>query len=286
MTCSYSNLPYIAPFTEGSSLATGLYTHGHPNSTYWILSIHDQEFNIAEATASYITSLQLPSQSNLILFILVHHNPTTRTTYADNQVIFNQMKHSYSPSLIDTSTATPSIVPCGFKVVVLPTHPTALAHIRQSPSNPLASNWEEVIFNNYNKMQHIGIWSTPLLRSSVPSTKTLLCPCISFCVKDTATPNTYKLQSHTCADESKMKQYLDFATSYPPLAPLTVLHCSWHCLPPFASLYMSLTYPTPFRTASYLTLQSASTSLCPPFAWTVFIANGRIINYYPRTLVN
>lgn len=161
-------------FTRGSSLATGLSTHGPPNSTYWILSIQHQEFNTAEAAASYITSLQLPSQSNLILFIMVHHNPTTHTQYADNWAIFNQIKLSYHSSSIEPTTPSSSVVPCGFKVVVLPTRPTASAHIGQLSSNPLASDWKEAIFHNCNKMQCTGTWSAPLLCFSVPSSKTIL----------------------------------------------------------------------------------------------------------------
>ncbi len=59
-TCSYNNLPYFAAYAKGSSLATSLHKHGPPNSTFWILSVQDKEFNTAEATASYIKSLQQP----------------------------------------------------------------------------------------------------------------------------------------------------------------------------------------------------------------------------------
>ncbi len=72
-------------------------------------------------------------------------------------------------------------------------------------------------FDNYSKMQRTGTWSAPLLRSSIPPGKAILRPRISFRVKDTSTTNTYELQGRTCADGSKMTQYLDFAESYSPV---------------------------------------------------------------------
>ncbi len=60
-TCSYYNLPFIINYTKGTSLTTGLSKHGHTSSTFWVPSINDWEFNTAESTATYITSLQLPS---------------------------------------------------------------------------------------------------------------------------------------------------------------------------------------------------------------------------------
>ncbi len=45
-SCSYNNLPYFTTFVKGSSLATSLSKYGPPNSTFWILSIQNQEFNI------------------------------------------------------------------------------------------------------------------------------------------------------------------------------------------------------------------------------------------------
>jgi hypothetical protein len=58
-TCSYYNLPFISHYTKGTLLATSLSKHGHTSSTFLVLSVNDQEFNTAESTAHYITSLQL-----------------------------------------------------------------------------------------------------------------------------------------------------------------------------------------------------------------------------------
>jgi hypothetical protein len=193
-TCSCYNLPFISHYTKGTLLATSLSKHGHTSSTFWVLSVNDQEFNTAESTAHYITSLQLPSQSRLILFILVHRHPATRSTYADNRAIFNQIKLFYHQDIPDTTPPSPSIVPTGLKVVSLPDCPMAPAHIGQLSSNPLASDWKEAVFDNYSKMQCTGTWSAPLLRSSIPPGKAILRPRISFHVKDTSTANTYGIR--------------------------------------------------------------------------------------------
>jgi hypothetical protein len=101
------SLPYFAAFIKGSSLATSLHKHGPPNSTFWILSIQDKEFNTTEAAAFYIKSLQHPSTPTLILFILVCHPSSTCTTYADNRAIFNQMKLFYRSLSSDQPTSVP-----------------------------------------------------------------------------------------------------------------------------------------------------------------------------------
>jgi hypothetical protein len=147
----------------------------------------------------------------------------TQSKYADNRAIFNQICLSYHHHIDDSSPPLPTIAPTGVKVISLPNCPVAPQHIGQLSSNPLISDWKEAIFNNYLKMQQTGTWSAPILRSSIPSHKSLLRPRISFHVKDTTTPNAYELQGRTCANGSNMKQFIDFTDSYSPVGPIDSL---------------------------------------------------------------
>jgi hypothetical protein len=131
MNCTYYNVPCINSFVKGTSLATGLAQYGPCNSTFWLLSINDTEFNNAATAACYLTSLQLLSKTNLILFILVHQTAPTRSQYADNRAIFNQIKLPYCPTMSSSDPPTPTIVPHGLKVITLPDRPVAPAHIGQ-----------------------------------------------------------------------------------------------------------------------------------------------------------
>jgi hypothetical protein len=76
-------------------IASSLSPHGHHNSTYWILSINHTEFSTAEAAAGYISSSQLPNTTTTIIFILALRQDSTRSKYADNRAIFNQIRLSY-----------------------------------------------------------------------------------------------------------------------------------------------------------------------------------------------
>jgi len=62
-----------------------------------------------------------------------------------------------------------------------------------------------------------GTFSAPLLRSSVPSNKTIFCPRVTCKVKDTSTPNHFDLYARTCADGSIQKENVDFTDSYSPV---------------------------------------------------------------------
>jgi hypothetical protein len=84
MTCTYFNLPYVYQLTKGSTLATYLAPHGPHNATFWILSINHHEFSTAEQTAQYISSIQLPSASTTVQFIMAHRQSTDCTSLADN----------------------------------------------------------------------------------------------------------------------------------------------------------------------------------------------------------
>jgi hypothetical protein len=83
---------------------------------------------------------------------------------------------------------------------------------------PFASDWRDALFQNYSKMQTTGTFSAPMLRSNVPSHKTILHPRISCRVKDTSTPHQYDLYARTCADGSVQQEYIDFTDSYSPVA--------------------------------------------------------------------
>jgi hypothetical protein len=217
MTCTYNNLPYLYQYHPGSSIATSLSKYGPHNSTFWVLSINHREFSTAAALATHIASLQQPSISISTLFILAKRKPTDRTSFANSRAIFNQIRLSYKKPLPSTTTPAPVIIPAGYKIIIHPTRPTAPDHIGQLSDNPLASYWKDAIFENYTKMQRTGTWSAPILRTSVPSTKSILHPRISFRVKDTESPNTYELQGCTCADGTKQRQFIDFTDSYSPV---------------------------------------------------------------------
>ena len=62
-----------------------------------------------------------------------------------------------------------------------------------------------------------GTWSAPILKSTVPSGKTILRNTVTFKVKDTDQPNTYELYSRTCVDGSPMKENIDCNNSYSPV---------------------------------------------------------------------
>jgi hypothetical protein len=217
MTCTYYHLLYIHQLTKGSTLATHLAQQGPHNATFWLLSINHQEFSTAEQAAKFISSLQLPSTSTTVPFILAHRQSTERTSLADNRALFNQIRLSYHPDPLPDPSSNPIIAPVGCKVISLPTHPIAPEHIGKLSSNLHAPDWKEANFENYQKMHNTGTWSAPHLRSSVPPGKSVLNPCISFHVKDTATPHVYKLQGHTCADGNKQRQFVDFIDSYSPV---------------------------------------------------------------------
>jgi hypothetical protein len=53
-------------------------------------------------------------------------------------------------------------------------------------------NGKKALFKNYHKMLNSGTWSAPILRSLVPSTKTVLPPHVTFKVKTTDVDNTYE----------------------------------------------------------------------------------------------
>jgi hypothetical protein len=68
-----------------------------------------------------------------------------------------------------------------------------------------------------------GTFSAPILRSSVPSNKTVLRPRVACRVKDTSIPHQYDLYARTCADGSKQKENIDFIDSYSPVASIDSL---------------------------------------------------------------
>ena len=67
-------------------------------------------------------------------------------------------------------------------------------------------------------MMASGTFSAPILRSLVPSNKTILRPCIACRVKDTSIPHQYDLYARTCVDGSTQREHIDFQDSYSPVA--------------------------------------------------------------------
>jgi hypothetical protein len=111
MTCTCYNLPYIHHLAKGSPLAAHLAPHGPHNATFWLLSINHQEFSTAEQAAHYLSSLQLSTGSTSIFIILARRQATDRTSLADTQAIFNQIRLSYRPT--PDPASPPIIAPIG-----------------------------------------------------------------------------------------------------------------------------------------------------------------------------
>jgi hypothetical protein len=217
-TCSYNNLPYIETFQRNTQLHKLLLQHGTYNSTYWLLSINNKEFSTAYFSHIFKNTPTTPSPYYHPMYLARRKHTSTRSTYAENRAIFNQIKLSYRPSNITDATPLPIIAPVGNKVLSLPIQPIAPEYIGQLSTNPIATDWKDSLFDNYDKMLRTGTWSAPILRSTIPPDKNLLNSRVSFRVKDTSSPNIYNLQGRTCADGSKQCQFIDFQDSYSPVA--------------------------------------------------------------------
>jgi hypothetical protein len=116
------------------------------------------------------------------------------------------------------STCPPISHPIVSTTITSHFHPIAPQHIGELQHNIFYSDWKSSLFKNYDKMHTAGTWSTPILRSMIPSNKNVLCSRIAFKVKDTEIQNTYKLHSCTCADGSIMKEHIDYSLSYSPVS--------------------------------------------------------------------
>jgi hypothetical protein len=217
-TCTYNNLPYIATFHRGTSLAQTLLAHGSYNSTFWILSINHTEFTTASSVVQLLQHLQQPSHTTFVECYLAKRTAPTRSSLAETRAMFNQIRLTYNrePTSHDTSPL-PIIVPVGMRVLSLPSRPTAPSHFGQLSTDPFRNEWLEALFDNYDKMARTGTWSAPILHSDLPITQQILRPRVSFRVKDTDIADNYELQGRTCADGSKQQQYIDFNESYAPV---------------------------------------------------------------------
>ncbi len=172
---TYHNLPFISYFTPGTSLAMSLLLHGHPNTSFWILSINGQEFITAQATSKYLCSLQQPIGSSFVLCIMARRIASNRTSFEGNRVLFNQIRlTTVSPTPTDTPAPPSVIVPMGLKVISSPIRPDTPAHFGQTINMPHSADWKAALFENYGKMLTTGTFSAPMLRTEVPSDKTVL----------------------------------------------------------------------------------------------------------------
>jgi hypothetical protein len=119
---------------------------------------------------------------------------------------------------VDDSLSPSVAIPAGLKVVASPICPDNPKYFGETYNSPFASYWRDALFQNYDKMLATGTFSAPLLRSLVPSNKTVLHPRIACRVKDTSIPNQYDLYARTCTDGSKQRKDVDFTDSYSPSA--------------------------------------------------------------------
>jgi len=188
------------------------------------LSLNSKEFITAASVITYLKSLQQASTTIYIPAIFARRIANHRTNLARNRAVFYQIKLVSTPSTMDnTSTSSSIIVPVGLKVVSSPIRPDTPAHFGATFHSPFASDWRDALFQNYNKMLASGTFSAPLLRSSVPSHKTILRPRVVCKVKDTSLPNQYDLYARTCADGSTQRENIDFQDSYSPVASIDSL---------------------------------------------------------------
>ena len=215
---TYHCLPYICDFTPGTELASSLLQHGRPSSSFWILSVNNQEFISAKACVSYLRSLQQPSSSSYVLCIFARRQASQRTTYEGNRVLFNQIRLCLNKEQPTPAPTASIIIPAGCKVISSPTRPPTPAHFGQTLHLPFAADWKEALFGNYNKMLASGTFGAPILRTAMPPGKSLLRSRVACRVKDTSLPNQYDLYARCCADGSTMKEYIDFTDSYSPVA--------------------------------------------------------------------
>jgi len=210
-TDTYHNLPYIHQFNSGLPLGTALLKHGQHNSSFWILSINSHEFITAKAVIDYIQSLQQPGSTTYIQGIFARRLASNRTSLAGNRVLFNQIRFTIDRPSIDDSLPPTTIVPVGMKVVFSPIRPDNPKHFGETLNTPFAADWRDALFQNYDKMMTTGTFSAPLLRSSVPSGKSILRPRIACRVKDTSVTNQFDLYARCCADGSTQKRKYRFS---------------------------------------------------------------------------
>ncbi len=222
-TDTYHNLPYISKFNPGTPLSQQLLQHGQYNSSFWVLSINSQEFMTAPAVVTYLKSTQHATSTTYVEAIFARRLASNRTSLSGHHALFNQIRLNFDPPTIDDSSPSSIIAPVGLKVISSPIKPETPAHFGATYTSPFASDWKDALFQNYNKMLTSGTFSAPILRSLVPSNKTILRPRIACKVKDTSIPNQYDLYARTCADGSTQREHIDFTDSYSPVASIDSL---------------------------------------------------------------
>ena len=222
-TDTYHNLPYISKFNPGTPLSQQLLQHGQYNSSFWVLSINSQEFMTAPTVVTYLKSIQHATSTTYVEAIFARRLASNRTSLSGHHALFNQIRLNFDPPTIDDSSPSSIIAPVGLKVISSPIKPETPAHFGATYTSPFASDWKDALFQNYNKMLTSGTFSAPILRSSVPSNKTILRPRIACKVKDTSIPNQYDLYARPCADGSTQREHIDFTDSYSPVASIDSL---------------------------------------------------------------
>jgi len=97
-TDMYHNLPYISSFSPGTPLCQQLLQHGQHNSSFWILSINNQEFMTAPAVIKYLKATQHASNTTYVPAIFARRIANHRTSLSTNRAVFNQIRLIYSTS--------------------------------------------------------------------------------------------------------------------------------------------------------------------------------------------
>jgi hypothetical protein len=213
----YHNLPCIASFTPGSPLGNQLLQHGQHNSSFWILSLNSKEFMSASNVIDYLRSLQLDRSTIYIPAIFARRVASARTSLGGNRAVFNQIRLLNADQPIIEPSSPSIIAPVGLKIVSSPIRLETPSHFGATYSSPVASDWRDALFHNYNKMLASGTFSAPILRSSVPQNKSILRPRVACKVKDTSIPHQYDLYARTCVDGSTQKEIIDYTDSYSPV---------------------------------------------------------------------
>jgi hypothetical protein len=84
--------------------------------------------------------------------------------------------------------------------------------------SPFKADFQGAHFENYEKMYGTGTWSSPVLRSLLPSDALLLPIRPVYAVKLMSTESLCELQGRSCANSACMKQGIHYEESYATVA--------------------------------------------------------------------
>jgi hypothetical protein len=84
--------------------------------------------------------------------IFAHRIASHQTSLPGNHVLFNQIWLRLDKQLPLGRSSPTTIAPVGMKVVSSPTCPSNPKHYDEAFATPFASDWRDVLFQNYDKI--------------------------------------------------------------------------------------------------------------------------------------